>query len=104
QQDFGDEETVVEFRFMRLNVIATQLQAEEPTLRKRIDRLRAKLAKQFDAAYGYTPDDNDVIENNRWQGYRLNPYVVLLSPNQIRARQQMSRKLSSVVTSPEPAL
>lgn len=98
RQNLDEREPIVEFRYIKLKVLADHFGKAEPTLRKQIERLRAKLAEQFDAAYGYRPDDNDIVENHPWQGYRLNPYVILVGPNQIRARQQMSRSSAQSVT------
>jgi len=41
----------------------------------RITRLRARITKHFQA-HGRTIGLDDVIENSRWNGYRLNPRMV----------------------------
>ncbi len=64
-----------EHRFVVARELARRLDIGETALRRRITRLRARMTKHFEAA-GRTIALNDVIENNRWKGYRLNPRMV----------------------------
>jgi len=44
---------------------------------------------------------DDIIENQEWKGYRLNPYLVLVNPSQLRgAPSRLSHVSSQMVTSP----
>jgi hypothetical protein len=65
--------------------LAEALNLDQPTLRKRLDRLRKALA-----AFGFGPDE--LIENLPWRGYRISPQVrivaaVHLSPTGVTPAQ-----------------
>ncbi len=62
-------------RLIRSRDLAKKLAIEEATLRRRIQRLRARIAEDF-RGLGRTVDLDDVIENVAWKGYRLNPRTV----------------------------
>ena len=67
-------------KFMAAKKVAASLQTTEGALRTLISRTRAELSAQFEGAYGVHLAADDVIENSRWDGYRLNPglaYVAL---------------------------
>lgn len=92
-----------DFRFIRADALAREFGISEEALRKRIHRLRADIAKQFSDCYGYTPDEDDIIENAAWHGYRLNPYVLLMSVIQLGLGDRKSRNSSRDVTTHTPA-
>ena len=52
--------------------LATHGRVEEQTLRKRVSRARKSLEKQFLECSGIQLDDDEVIENDAWEGYRNN--------------------------------
>lgn len=62
-------------RFIQARDLAKRLAIEEPALRRRIKRFRARIAEHF-RAHGRSIALNDVIENVSWKGYRLNPRKV----------------------------
>jgi DNA-binding response OmpR family regulator len=64
-----------EHRLIKARDLAKSLAIEEPALRRRITRLRARIAGHFQA-HGRSIVLDDVIENIRWKGYRLNPRMV----------------------------
>jgi DNA-binding response OmpR family regulator len=64
-----------EHRFLKAKDLAKKLDIREPALRRRITRLRARITEHFQA-HGRTIGLDDVIENSRWKGYRLNPRMV----------------------------
>lgn len=74
-----------EFRFVKADILAERLGIEEQTLRKRVSRARKSLEKQFLECSGVQLDDDDVIENDEWKGYRINPYLLLVNPSQLQA-------------------
>lgn len=64
-----------EHRFIKARDLAKRLAIQEPALRRRITRLRARIAEHFQA-HDRTIVLDDVIENISWKGYRLNPRTV----------------------------
>ena len=61
------------------------------TLYARYDRvvatgIRKELERQFIDAIDYMLDDQDVIQSDRWKGYRLNPYLVLVDVSQLHEK------------------
>ena len=62
---------------IRGNVLAKRLGIDEKSMRQRITRFRKRVAEGFRDKIGRSLDDNDIVQNERkWDGYRLNPYVV----------------------------
>lgn len=59
--------------YMKKETIASTLDTTESALRTLISRTRDDLTKQFSEIYGVALATDDVIQNNRWDGYRLNP-------------------------------
>ena len=47
-------------------------------------RVRRTLRTRYFAATGFELDDEDVVESQKWRGYRLNPYVLRVEPAQLR--------------------
>jgi hypothetical protein len=70
----------------------------DQALRQRVMRMRVAISKGFEANANYTPDQNDIIQSGSWNGYRLNPYLILLDPAQLTSTEP-SRDLRSSVTS-----
>jgi len=79
-------------------VLASQLGMTEPNLRQGIERIRKKIEQQYEASHGYTIDQNDVIENATWSGYRLNPNVLIAPMSELVRRSNMSHKIRESVT------
>ena len=69
--------------FVRWERLTDTLRIIEHTLRQRILRSRRALSRQFREKLGWTLDQNEIIENDRWQGYRLNPRLLLVAPSQL---------------------
>ena len=69
--------------FVRWERLTDALGISEHTLRQRILRSRRSLSRQFREKLGWTLDQNEIIENDRWQGYRLNPRLLLVAPSQL---------------------
>jgi 7-cyano-7-deazaguanine synthase in queuosine biosynthesis len=88
-----------EYRFVQARTLAARLNIEEASLRKRIGRCREQIAAAYLDRCGRQLGLDDVIENIGWQGYRLNPYLLLVHPAQLRAaRGPMSHSSQSAVT------
>ena len=57
-------------------------------MRQRITRLRDTIEKKFLEALDVQLADDDVIQNDPRRGYRLNPYLLLVQPGQVRDNDQ----------------
>lgn len=90
-----------QYRFVKASVLAKRLQIEEQSLRQRVSRARQKIEKSFLSTCDQQLDTDDVIENEEWKGYRLNPYLLQVKPAQLRDHpSSMSQDGSPDVTSP----
>jgi hypothetical protein len=70
--------------------LADQLNIEEPTLRRRISRLRRRLDK-WSVAAGNGPLSADaVIQNEPRGGYRLNPAVLVLAASELSLHHRVT--------------
>ncbi len=73
-----------EFRFVKPEVLADRVGIDQQGLRQRITRLRDTIEKKFIEALDTQLADDDVIQNDPGTGYRLNPYLLLVQPGQVR--------------------
>ena len=73
------------YRFVAGGQLATRLAINDVTLRKRVMRLRRKVANAFQRRFGLTLAGDAVIQSTAWSGYRLNPAVRVLAPDQIES-------------------
>jgi Queuosine biosynthesis protein QueC len=89
-----------QYRFVKASVFAKRLQIDEQSLRQRVSRARKKIEQSFLSTCDLQLDVDDVIQNEEWKGYRLNPYLLLVKPAQVRDRPPMSQVSSPDVTSP----
>ncbi len=72
-----------DFRFVRADVLAERLGLDGQGLRQRITRLRKKLEDEFLKVFDAQLAEDDILQNQSWQGYRLNPYLLLVQPSQV---------------------
>ena len=88
EEDLAKRLAAAHFRGMRAGELAHALGIEESTVRRRVTRLRKRLAKESKACLGREIGKAHLLENMRdWLGYRLNPrYVRLLDPEEMPAR------------------
>jgi hypothetical protein len=82
-----------EYRFVTAAVLAKRLQINPPSLRQCVSRARRKIERSFLAKFDLQLDADDVIQNREWKGYRLNPYLLLVKPAQLR---EQSKAVSQV--------
>jgi hypothetical protein len=52
-------------------------------LRRRVERLRRSVAGSYERCFGLPLGGDAVIQNQPWHGYRLNPLVRVVAPDQI---------------------
>lgn len=91
-------------RFVKAKTLAKRLTIDEQSLRQRVSRSRKKIEKSFLQVLGRQLDTADIIENQEWRGYRLNPYLLLVKAAQLRERADpVSQVGAGDVTSPGPA-
>ena len=89
-------------RFVTGPILAGRLGIDEPSLRKRISRARKKLTGESLEKLNRQLLPNDVVENQEWKGYRLNPYLLLVNPSQLRRPpSKLSHVSNQMVTSPD---
>jgi 7-cyano-7-deazaguanine synthase in queuosine biosynthesis len=77
-----------QYRFVPAAVLAKRLQINPPSLRQCVSRARRKIERSFLAKFDLQLDADDVIQNKEWKGYRLNPYLLLVKPTQLREQSQ----------------
>ncbi len=71
------------YPFVSSHHLADRLAIDEPTVRRRISRLRHRL-DEHSIGEGSGPLPHDaVIENEPWAGYRLNPSVLVLAVSEV---------------------
>lgn len=70
--------------FVKANVLAKHLRIDQPSLRQRISRCRKMISKAFKQRLGRDIATDDIIQNEGWKGYRLNPHLVLSKASQLR--------------------
>jgi 7-cyano-7-deazaguanine synthase in queuosine biosynthesis len=73
-----------QYRFVKARTLARRLNIDEQSLRQRVSRSRKKIEEAFLKTFDRQLDAADVIQNQEWKGYRLNPYLLLVKPAQLR--------------------
>ena len=73
-----------DFRFIKTEDLAGRVGIDQQGLRQRITRLRDTIEREFLEALDVPLADDDVIQNDPGRGYRLNPYLLLVQPGQLR--------------------
>jgi hypothetical protein len=63
------------FPYVKTSHLAKRLGMSEGGLRQLISRLRGNLKVQFERLIRVVPEDDDIIQNHSWRGYRLSPYL-----------------------------
>ncbi len=88
-EDLLAERSKHDFRFVPAGTLTKRLEIDgreidEPALRQRVTRFRKGLEKKFLDVLDLQLEVNDIIENDPWHGYRLNPYLLRVPATQIR--------------------
>jgi Queuosine biosynthesis protein QueC len=93
-----------QYRFVKASTLAKRLRIDEQSLRQRVSRARKKLEQAFLSRFDRQLDADDIIHNEEWKGYRLNPYLLLVKPAQLREESPgVSQVDAADVTSPGAA-
>lgn len=96
EEDLGDRRAPENYRYTRARMLAEKLGVQEETFRRRVLRIRKMLSGWF--AHDYPLPQDALIENSRWNGYRINPAVRLLDISEFPAAGEMSRHPGRRVT------
>ena len=83
-----------QYRFVETEILADRLGIDQQGMRQRITRFRNIVEQRFLEALDVQLMDGDVLQNEPGRGYRLNPYLLLVQPSQVRNLtnlQKMSR-------------
>jgi hypothetical protein len=79
------------FRFVGARQLTKRLDVDEQSLRKRVSQTRKRLEQRFLEKCDIQLDDDDVIQSEAWKGYRLNPYLLRVNPQQLRDVEMVPR-------------
>jgi hypothetical protein len=71
------------------STLAKKLQVRQPTVRQRVLRIRKRLFDWF--AEDYPLPQDALIENASWEGYRINPAVLLRDLSEMDDADRVSR-------------
>ncbi|HEV7253074.1 MAG TPA: hypothetical protein VGN97_08230 [Mesorhizobium sp.] len=99
EEDWSAQRRPANYTRKRTKALAEMLATSDQDLRQWVLRARRSLEKQFEQSTGYTLDKNDVIESgDSWDGYYLNPHVVIVQPAQIELGPPLSRLSGRSIT------
>jgi len=84
QADLAADKRSEDFAFIPTTTLLQDLRILGHTLGQRVLRARKLLQRQFVAAIDYMLDKQDIIQSDRWKGYKLNPYLMLVEVSQLR--------------------
>ena len=68
---------------IREKQLTKTLGISDVVLRRRVERLRKRVASSFEKRLGLPIEADAVVQNQRWQGYRLNPMIRVVAFDQI---------------------
>lgn len=100
REDMHACRTQEEYRFVAVGDLADRLgKNADEDVRQQVRRVRRALDNEFRGTLGRLLGIDDIIENRQGRGYRLNPGLLLILPQQMQdARPTMSRPLGPNVT------
>jgi 7-cyano-7-deazaguanine synthase in queuosine biosynthesis len=90
ENDRGERRAPENFTYVGARKVASVAGLGEASLRSCIYRIRKRLASAFEASAGIPLSADALIQNHRWQGYRLNPAVLILAPEEIAQRTDVT--------------
>jgi hypothetical protein len=89
EEDQRNRKAPQNYRYTSTKTLATKLGVRQPTVHQRVLRIRKRLFEWF--AEEYPLQEDALIENTWWQGYRINPAVRLLDLSEMDGADQPSR-------------
>lgn len=78
-------------RYAKAADLARSLSIEQATLRRRVMRLRRRVAELYEKHMSFPLYKDDFIENKEWRGYRLNPRVRVLAKTELDGKKSQDR-------------
>ena len=87
-------------RFLTASALAKRFNIDEASIRKRISRARRALLEGFLEKVKRQIVPDDIIQNQEWNGYRLNPYLLQLKPSQLRHQPSHLSQLGRQAVTP----
>src|SRR3981081_3026688 len=87
-------------RFLTASALAKRFNIDEASVRKRISRARKALLEGFLKKVKRQIVPDDIIQNQEWNGYRLNPYLLQLKPSQLRHQPSQLSQLGQQTVTP----
>ncbi|MBX3516791.1 MAG: 7-cyano-7-deazaguanine synthase [Rhodospirillales bacterium] len=94
QSDVEKRANKLSFEYVKKERLMKALGITEHTLRQQVRRCRKTLAAEFKEKLGCMLDDDDVIQNQEWRGYRLNPSLFLVAPAQLPPETTSTRDVT----------
>ena len=82
------------YAYLNKERLTKVLNITEHSLRQRVSRCRKDITGGFLEKIGCFIADNDVIENQGWRGYRLNPSLLLVTPAQLEPEASAPRPVT----------
>lgn len=70
-------------RYIPAKVIQSRLSIQDDSLRRCVLRVRRRVTRLFETHCGLTLADDAIIQSITWRGYRINPDVRVVAPDQI---------------------
>jgi 7-cyano-7-deazaguanine synthase in queuosine biosynthesis len=77
RKDQAENRDPASYRLVPWQELGRRLDLGEPAVRKGLTRLRSTIAEQFKTRLDVDLGEDEVVQNEVWQGYRLNPRLVI---------------------------
>ena len=77
-EDMAAGRPACKFKEIPIRILANKINWDEINLRKGIERLRKRIQKLVKKKQGIEVGNNDIIQNLKWKGYRINPKTVTI--------------------------
>ena len=83
EEDIGAAVSKGAFRYVGARQLAKRLDIDEQSVRKRVSHARKTLEQEFLKKSDVQLEEDDIIQTEGWKGYRLNPYLLQVKPQQL---------------------
>jgi hypothetical protein len=91
EQDRALKRAPENHQYVTTKAILARLSIEDGSLRRCVSRIRNRVANMFEKHCGLALANDAVIQSAAWQGYRINPNVRVVAPDQILAARHETR-------------
>ena len=71
------------YRYVGSSQLTRKLSLSDFGLRRRVERFRKTVANSYERCLGLPISADAVIQTRRWQGYRMNPMIRVVAPDQV---------------------